>query len=270
MSKAVREAGVSVALSGIGGDEVFAGYAAFHAFRTAGRLAPFLRKMTSGHAWAGWPAATMSVQKALALLASKGEPFAMYSALRGMFLPHQRSTLLPASECTRVAPTVFDAEISAWAAGRNGDFVNAYSLFEITNYLRNTLLRDTDVMSMAHGLEVREPLLDHRLVERVLTLPGPMKLFGRTNKPLLVDAVSALKNSAPRAKMGFTLPLQTWLGGALRGWAHEQLEGSELIAENAIDRMWSAFDEGRLSYSRMWTLIALLGWTRRNGVALAA
>ncbi len=267
VSKAVRDAGVTVALSGIGGDELFAGYPAFRTFATAGRLAPILRALPLDRLRDLWPDASPSVRKGVALLASDGVPFAMYSIFRAMLFPDQIAALLPNRECAEAAPVPFDREISAWGASAEGDLVATYSVFELTNYLRNTLLRDMDVMGMAHGLEIREPLLDHRLVERVLTLPGSIKLSRRRKKPLLVDAVPALPYAATQGpKMGFTLPFETWLRGPLRAWAEDQFAKSDVLAPNAVSSLWSAFDRGKLSYSRIWTLIALIDWARRNKV----
>lgn len=93
--------------------------------------------------------------------------------------------------------------------------VNDISRRELAGYMRNQLLRDADVMSMAHGLEVRVPLLDQELVEQVARLPGDFKTDGRRLKPLLVDAVRDLLPDAvvERPKAGFTLPFETWLRG---------------------------------------------------------
>ncbi len=269
VSKAVRDAGVTVALSGIGGDELFAGYPAFHTFNTASRLAPLLGWWPMGRARALWPDTPPAFRKALALLTTGGEPFAMYATFRAMLLPDQIARLLKQHEIRHAEPEASDLRISTWGSSAEGDSIATYSAFELTNYLRNTLLRDMDVMGMAHGLEIREPLLDHRLVERLLTLPGSMKLSRRRNKPLLVAAVPALPLSTTQGpKMGFTLPFQTWLRGPLRAWAEEQVGSSDILASSEVSRIWSAFDQGRLTYSRIWTLIALLDWMRRNNVHL--
>src|SRR5207244_6974031 len=109
---------------------------------------------------------------------------------------------------------LLDAETSRF------DSVNAYSLLELSLYMANMLLRDMDQMSMAHALEVREPLLDHVLVETAARLPGRLKLLpGRLgrSKALLVDALpSGLPPSVlNRKKMGFVFPWERWLRGEL-------------------------------------------------------
>ena len=98
------------------------------------------------------------------------------------------------------------------------DPINRVSYLEARCYMLNTLLRDSDVMSMAHGLELRVPLIDHQLADKLMTLPGAWKLDDNVPKPLLVGA---LKGTLPdeivhRKKQGFTLPFERWLRENLR------------------------------------------------------
>jgi asparagine synthase (glutamine-hydrolysing) len=220
VAKAAREAGLAVALSGIGGDEIFAGYPGFRRFARWTRRADLLKWLPARRGLGSSLVLPTSVRKGLALLGSRGDPFAIYVTIRGMFLAEERSALAGRVRGSEIAPSDLDQAIVRWASGPEGDAVEAYGLLDMTNYLRNTLLRDADVMGMAHALEIREPLLDHRLVERTMTVPGRWKLAHRQNKPLLARAVPELPAAASaRPKMGFTLPLETWLRGPLRGWA---------------------------------------------------
>src|SRR5207253_10980199 len=101
---------------------------------------------------------------------------------------------------------------------RNLDRVNQVSVLEGSTYLANTLLRDTDCMSMSVSLEVRNPLLDYRLWEYVLPLAGSLKLDSKLPKPLLLRAVGERlpREIYMRRKMGFTLPSQRWLADGVR------------------------------------------------------
>jgi asparagine synthase (glutamine-hydrolysing) len=274
VAKAVKTAGFPVALSGIGGDELFAGYPRFRTFRNVMRLRPLLAGAPSQAAhWAtgALPGGRRSVrtQKALDLLATKGDPFGVYTVFRRVFSAGEIEGLLGRAPAEGLEANALDRDISGWTR-TDQEAVTAYSLFELTNYLRNTLLRDTDIMSMAHALEVREPLLDHRLVERLLVYPDSFKLARGVNKPLLVAAVSELPApTVQRPKMGFTLPFDAWLRGPLREWAERKLASAEEVglSASAVRGVWQAFLEGRLSFSRVWALVALIDWCKRHGVS---
>jgi asparagine synthase (glutamine-hydrolysing) len=137
---------------------------------------------------------------------------------------------------------------------------------ELSVYTHHQLLRDTDVMSMAHSLEVRVPLLDHRLVEAALRLPAELKDRGDRAKPLLVDAAGDHLPDVVRCrqdKRGFTFPFEVWMRTRLR----EQVEATlshpvsgPVLRRNAVSGMWQAFQDRQVHWSRAWSLVALHGW----------
>jgi asparagine synthase (glutamine-hydrolysing) len=136
----------------------------------------------------------------------------------------------------------------------------------------NTLLRDSDFMSMAHGLEVRVPLIDHRLIQQVLALPGSSKLNGATPKPLLMRAFGdpLPDKIVHRPKRGFTLPFEHWLRDALRPVVEESLAKIEdgalggWISKFAARNVWDDFLQGKTSWSRPWSLYVLHSWCSRH------
>jgi asparagine synthase (glutamine-hydrolysing) len=155
------------------------------------------------------------------------------------------------------------------------DPVNRVSYLEARCYMLNTLLRDSDAMSMAHGLEVRVPLIDHQLARRVLALPGSWKLDSGTPKPLLLTALgSPLPDKiVHRPKRGFTLPFEYWLRDALRPVMEQSLskigEGAlgSLISEKAARSVWEDFLQGKTSWSRPWALYVLQSWCEQHSLA---
>ena len=279
VSKAAREAGLAVALSGLGGDEVFAGYANFRRFgllrqaaRAANRLPARLhRGLGLAETMEGAPT---QLRKLSVLLAGDGSAATTYAALRAMFTPRERRALLAddMEEPGDLGVTVPE-DLERLADGGLGP-VNAYSALELTNYLRHTLLRDADAMSMAHSLEVRVPLLDHVLLERVMRVPGALKIGSRDNKPLLTAAVPALpSNAVNRQKMGFTLPYDAWFRGPLRPWMEALLLGDSVrrlrfLQPKAVERLWRSFLRGDryTTHARIWCVAALAGWCEANGV----
>ncbi len=136
----------------------------------------------------------------------------------------------------------------------------------------NTLLRDSDFMSMAHGLEVRVPLIDHQLAKYILALPGSWKLDSETPKPLLVRALGGElpDQIVHRPKRGFALPFEHWLRDALRPVVEESLREigdgvlGTFINERAARGVWQDFLQGRTSWSRPWSLYVLQRWCQQH------
>jgi len=273
VSKAARESGLSVALSGLGGDEVFAGYGGFGLFgkalaigRLARRFSPYLNRATAAISQIG--RVPHRIQKFVDLLRGGGSPSKTYATMRSMFGVEQISQLVRPefAEDAAFLPVTIPPKFAALLERGDLEPENAYSALELSNYLRDTLLRDADVMSMRHALEVRVPLVDHVLVEHVMRLPASIKLDRKVNKPLLTKAVGDLPdNVLHKPKMGFCLPIGDWLRGPLRPWAEEMLLGppiQRLPFMNALAAadIWQAFLQGRVAFSRVFCLTALIAY----------
>jgi asparagine synthase (glutamine-hydrolysing) len=281
ISQAVRRAGIKVALSGLGGDELFAGYPYFRRLARlehrgvrwlAGVAYQVLRRIS--------PRSIRTI-KLGALLQGEPSRLARYVVCRQVMAPAQRDALYPHRPAADPVPLpgVLAEELADQAAGL--DAINAHSLLECSLYMANMLLRDLDQMSMAHALEVREPLLDHLLVEAVAAVPGPLKLApghaGRV-KALLLDALPDKLPSAvhQRPKMGFVLPWERWLRGELRSWVGTALTDREALAAAgfeapAVEKLWNDFLAGRpgTRYTDVLCLAHLLHWVKRHGLAVA-
>jgi asparagine synthase (glutamine-hydrolysing) len=277
VSKAVREAGVTVALSGLGGDELFAGYPSFRRalrLRSASRFPRPLREAVSSAGGLLWNHSAQR-SKFWRLLASDGSPASACAISRQLLSADDINAILlpgvrphPSSEHVYGG---FEAELEG------KDTVNAVSVCELRGYMANTLLRDTDSMSMAHSLEVRVPFVDAELVRFVLSLPGEWKLDGGRQKPLLQDALAGLlpPEVANRPKMGFALPFREWMQSRLR----EDLEStfaddiqfeSMGIRPAAVREVWRRFlsDPKKAGWSRPWALYVLGRWCARHRVTL--
>lgn len=276
VSKAARASGLAVVLSGLGGDEVFAGY---RSFRSLNAICAVARAVSPLSALIPEASSVLlrnrsiRMRKIASVLRTRGDPVSVYAIMREMFSPEQIGALKPPS----FTDTAVMSEGPSTTSRINGDVINAYSRLELRNYLRNTLLRDADAMSMAHSLEVRVPLLDHLVVESALSVSGPKKLSRKTNKPLLLRAAPSLPASVvSRRKMGFTLPLEVWLRGPLEGLVSATLEsdvcnGGEILRAETVRDLYGEFRKGSksVSYSRLWCLVALLEWCRRNDIVCA-
>ena len=274
VSQATKQAGITVALSGLGGDEVFAGYSSFVS----------VPRMMNFHRYAGWlwPLArgiqvllngsqTNRLAKMVALAGHDYYGDQPYFLSRALFLPRAVRALMPSHSLQN------GNLAGAWNLGeldgslRNLDAVNQVSVLEGSTYMANTLLRDTDCMSMAHALEVRTPLLHNPLWEYVLPLAGRLKLDSRLPKPLLLRAAGQRlpEEIYLRRKMGFTLPFERWLRNGLRAEVEQELLGPcppDLfpIDTRQVAKVWKAFLAGKTSWSRPWAHYVLKGWIRRN------
>ena len=151
------------------------------------------------------------------------------------------------------------------------DSFNAISCLEARSYMVNTLLRDTDSVSMAHSLEVRVPLLDHLLVEFVSRLPETVKVKRGVNKALLVEALKGLlpENVVRQRKRTFTFPWERWLRGSLASRVSAGL--SDLapalavhLDSDAVRAVWLAFEASKTNWSRPWSLYVLNQWCRKH------
>lgn len=225
VSRAARQAGLTVALSGLGGDELFGGYASFRDVPRGRRVARFLRPKAVAAPvarWLGRRLGSRGLLKLAEVARRPADPIHLYLLRRELFLPAERRALcaLP-DECdpiTGLTPGVLGVP-------RGLDPENTVSALELTGYMRNMLLRDSDVFSMAHGLELRVPLLDHELVEAAAGLPGAWKRPGPVPKALLVDAVGPRlpKRATQLPKRGFTFPWADWFRGGLATTAADRL-----------------------------------------------
>jgi asparagine synthase (glutamine-hydrolysing) len=151
------------------------------------------------------------------------------------------------------------------------DAFTAVSWLELRSYMLNTLLRDTDSMSMAHSLEVRVPFLDVPLVEYVLSLPESQKLDPRHPKSLLIKALGDLlpEGIVGQRKRTFTFPWEKWLRGPLRdrvsaGIAEWSPALAPVLSREFAARVWVDFQQRRTTWSRPWSLYVLNEWAKSH------
>jgi asparagine synthase (glutamine-hydrolysing) len=273
ISRSAHEIGLKVALSGLGGDELFGGYPSFKLIPKLKKLKKILKYtplMKSGVALCRSLFPSDQTTKIEHWVHEKLSGAHEYFLIRALFC--QDSIVGLFADKKQVQYEIekhyqqTQNQISQLSVD---DIFNQISYLETSHYLQNMLLRDTDMMSMAHPLEVRVPFMDHRLVEMVLRLPGEEK--SGASKKLLVDSMEYLlpKNVYRRKKMGFTFPFKMWMLGALRPEVEtvllsplKQLDG--LISQQAVINVWESFLSGKISWSRPWSLYVLKSWVNKN------
>jgi asparagine synthase (glutamine-hydrolysing) len=275
VSKAIRAAGITVALSGIGGDELFAGYPFFKQFlklqksRHLYQGTGLLRKMLA-LAMAGKSNRKKRVQQIIT--APSPAICFMYPVSRQLLSPgliQQLSTL----EHFKTTDTALFKEL--FSKQHNiGKFplLSQVSIAEQLGYTQHTLLKDTDQMSMAVSLEVREPFFDHELIEFVLNIPDniknpvyPKSLLVESLHPMLPDEI------VHRKKQGFVFPWSNWMKNELRAFCEERLQRMEqrsFIEGSALRAYWKRFlsNDPAVRWAELWIFIVLEHWMEKNNI----
>ena len=273
ISRETRSMGYKVALSGLGADEIFAGYDTFKTVPRMERFAwcggtinPSLRHMLASFARGAFSKRRPRAEKLAALIEGDGSIPHPYALVRMLFMPHQLRQLSLVRDGTDVDPAKSSlADILKWA--ERFDPVNRTSYLELRHYMPNTLLRDSDFMSMAHGLELRAPFVDHKLAEFLFRIPGASKLERGLPKRLLIEAVQGLlpQQVVHRPKRGFTFPFEHWLKREMRKDVEDVLLDTSASLLTGVDRkfattVWKDFLTGRTMWSRPWSLYVLKQW----------
>lgn len=230
VSSLAREHGMKVVLSGLGGDELFGGYSSFTKIPKMLRLHPVFSRIPGLAALLqrGKP----QHRRMADFLRSAGGVEDAYAALRGIFSKHEAVVLTHWITGSQTGLRGLTGQSSLATA-------DAISELEITRYMRNQLLRDSDVMSMAHGLELRVPFVDRVLCEQVGMIPAVERLRG--HKSLLTDAVPEVPEwVVNQKKRGFLFPFQKWLGSEWGSAFAEATEGAPVAMPNWYQK-WSVF-----------------------------
>lgn len=275
VSKAIKQHGLTVALSGVGGDELFAGYPFFKQFLQ-------LKKFEKTWGMTGWARHLLAGAYSL-----KGSNRA--ARLRGLltapnnsitsFYPEFRRIISPAlmSRLTTLDPAI-PTGIEKNLLNLNGSLekfplLSQVSIAEYLGYTQHTLLKDTDQMSMAVTLEVREPFFDHELIEFVLAIPDTIK-YPDYPKSLLVRSLAGLlpPDIVHRPKKGFLFPWAVWMKKDLFAFCDQLLKQAaerDFINGKELLQYWNRFqkDDPAVRWMELWLFVVLEYWLEKNGYA---
>lgn len=267
VSKATKQQGITVALSGLGGDELFAGYPVFLQWkrllnmRLLWDIPKIFRKALYYIAQPIIPPHQKSRYKALVNLTQLNIQEA-YPLFRDIMDKDLLAFMLKSINLSKlpVSPALSTTELERMYT------LSQISVMEIMNYTQDVLLRDTDQMSMAHALEVRVPFFDHLLVEYVLSIPDAYKYPDYPKKLLVSSLGDLLPNEIiNRPKKGFVFPWNSWLKNELQGFSEKkikQLMSRELLDPDTINEIWKKFptNNSSLAWTLIWKLIVLESW----------
>lgn len=241
ISKYAMESGLKAVLSGLGGDELFGGYPSFERMKATSAL----QQLPNSTLRAGRYSGIKKFRRLpyLSLPGIKGK----YLFLRGQFIPSEIARHLEMDEdqvwkLLQEQPSLPDVQHLTQK--------NQASWMEMNLYMQNQLLRDSDVMSMAHGIEIRVPFLDADFIRLALQIDSGVK-YGAPGKQLLIEAFNHIlpEQIYNRPKMGFAFPFKEWLSG--NNWVNEQMQGTNKEAK----KTYSHFLKGQRHWSQLVTLL---------------
>src|SRR5262245_47307840 len=258
---------VTVALTGDGGDEAFAGYERYAAVGLAGRVAvPGAGAAARVLRWAGRGEPRSRANRAGRLLEAAALPAeARYGRLMEVFPESLRAELWEPGFVAAPEP-------AAELLGTSADGISELQRLDVRTYLPGDLLLKADLASMAHSLELRSPLLDHAVLELGVSLPDRLKVDGRRGKVALRRAFAEAlpPQVAGRGKTGFGVPIARWFRDDLRTLAGDVLLGETarargLFRSGAVARLLHEHVSGRADHAhRLWCLLMLELWQREH------
>ena len=272
VSKAAKEAGITVAISGLGGDELFAGYPVFQYMQSIEKsfilkLSYPLRKTASAllHSFSS----NRSLRKKAELLGLKHADLASaFPLVRNVWNANDLLTRRTRHfEIEKNFKFIFE---------KNAPLLNRDSAAEMESYMQHVLLRDSDQMSMAHSLEIRVPFLDHQVVELATHLSNDLKFPTSPKKFLTETFADILPNEVVnRKKMGFTLPWSVWMKNELKDFTEQGFQvlcDQEVVNEKVLKSAWEKFLLGKQekSFISFWHLSVLGHWMKNNQIKFEA
>ncbi len=269
---------VTVALSGDGGDELFAGYTRYLAVKLAARfdrLPGPLKRLVTAKLWQRLPSGAghrSLLRRGKRFLAALGEPpEKRYLRWVGIFEESQRRELYRPEFAAELGDfNAGDFLLQAYAECPSRDFITRTTCADVLTYLPCDILTKVDIASMAYSLECRSPFLDQEVMELAARMPIELKLRGKQGKQILLDTFADLlpPSIQRRGKMGFGVPLPNWFRGELKPFLHDVLFDSRTLARgffepSAVQRLFDEHVQAKTDHAhRLWALLCLELWQR--------
>jgi asparagine synthase (glutamine-hydrolysing) len=272
VSKAIKQSGLTVALSGVGGDELFAGYPFFKQYLQLNKYASVWGSSKLLRWGAGLALGSSNKSQRMKQLLNAPDASIRY------FYPEFRRIISPKLLASLTnwddnRPTLLEEQLVKLPASlEKYPLLSQVSIAEYTGYTQHTLLKDTDQFSMAVSLEAREPFFDHDLIEFVLAIPDQYK-FPNYPKQLLVESLDGLlpDEIVHRKKQGFLFPWSVWMKKELRSFCETHLQRiaqRDFINGKNLLAYWQRFlnNDASVRWMEIWLFVILEYWMEKNGI----
>jgi len=258
ISKAVKNAGLTVAISGVGSDEIFGGYNTFNRMRIFNMFNKFYPKIISKY--------TKNSNKYFDFINSDSISSA-YSFNRTFFTTNWINTLLSNNKLV-IDPYLLNG--MQFEKLQQSSF-NFTSYMELSCYMTNVLLRDADQMSMAHSLEIRAPFLNHKVLESFQGLSKHDKYNYNTPKSVLHNIFKDdfSKDFWNRPKQGFIMPWKSWLSNEIKPLSDKIFNKAieqNIFNSQGLHELKNSFQNDKISWSRYWLILSLTNWVDKNNI----
>jgi asparagine synthase (glutamine-hydrolysing) len=261
---------VKVALTGDGGDELFSGYESLFLVDRARRFDRIPKPLRSSISWVADRLPYSAFGKNYLKMLSRDTPIERYFDLN--YAPfYMRDALLKQNWRLPADNAYIWRTFADTIAGEGSDILTRVAYFEATTLLTSDMLVKVDRMSMANSLEIRCPLLDHKLAELAMSIPHSWKMQGGRGKRILLKAVGDRLPSKLLSlpKKGFGVPLAHWFRGSLRSFVWDHLTSRsfldrDIVSESFVRDLLTEHDSQRRdNYNWLWMLLMLELWFRQ-------
>jgi asparagine synthase (glutamine-hydrolysing) len=248
VSLAAKKAGLKVVLSGLGGDELFYGYPSFFDLTKINKIKPILKYLGIGYLlklFAG--EFNIRLNKLADIINAKNlkEAYLIYRRIFNHNLYHNTNL--------RMSTNLSDDD-EAFSS-----YYSQISFLEMSYYLKNQLLRDSDVFSMAHSIELRVPFVDNVLFEKIVPIPDEYKIKNNISKFLLKEIIKdkVSEKILNQKKQGFVVPIELWLKNEAKEILQKEILNNNIFDRKKTEKMLNLFYQNKLHWSRLWAIFVL-------------
>jgi asparagine synthase (glutamine-hydrolysing) len=247
VSLAAKKAGLKVVLSGLGGDELFYGYPSFFDLTKINKIKPILKYLGIGYLLKLFVGEfNIKLNKLADIINSKNlkEAYLIYRRIFNHNLYHNTNL--------RISTNLSDDEVFS-------SYYSQISFLEMSYYLKNQLLRDSDVFSMAHSIELRVPFVDNILFEKIAPIPDEYKIKNNISKILLKEIIKdkVSEKILNQKKQGFVMPIELWLKNEAKEILQKELLNNNIFDRRKTEKMLNLFYQNKLHWSRLWAIFVL-------------